>query len=66
MSDSGCYLLDEGKPCGYPDKRARSACSGLVYSKERGFVEDQDGPCPYWWFWENLDDEEDDGAGNLV
>lgn len=58
MSDSGCYLLDDGKPCYNPVKRERCACSGLTYSKETGFV--QEDVCPYYWFWEHGDDDEAD------
>lgn len=58
MSDSGCYLLDDGKPCYNPIKREQGSCSGIVYSKERGFQ--QEDICPYYWFWEHEDDNEAD------
>ena len=57
MSDSGCHLLDNKKPCEYPAKRERGACSGLTYSHEHGFA--QEDVCPYYWVWEREDEYED-------
>lgn len=57
MSDSGCHLLDDGKPCEYPEKRARGACSGLTYSKEKGFVQEE--VCPYYWMWDGTENLEE-------
>jgi hypothetical protein len=59
MSDSGCYLLWEKRPCAYPGKKERGACSGITYSEVSGFQEEPDGPCPYYWVWDGTEDIED-------